>query len=118
MADVFTRQMLPFTMAPQKADGSDVDVDNDSIVYASSDETVLRVQDLSADNHSGNVFPVAGGDARVSVTFDADMGAGVVTITGVSPIVHVTVDPAESQASTFTFTFGAPIDKPVTPPAP
>jgi hypothetical protein len=118
MADVNTDQMLPFTLAPLKDDGTPADIDNASVVYASSDETVMRVQDLTADNLSGNAFPVSAGTARVSVTFDADTGAGVNTITGVSEDVHVTLGPS-AQATHFTFTFSAPVPKtPVPPPGP
>jgi hypothetical protein len=118
MADVNTDQMLPFTLAPLKDDGTPADIDNTSVVYASSDETVMRVQDLTADNLAGNVFPVAAGAARVSVTFDADVGAGVSTITGVSEDVNVTLGPS-AQATHFTFTFGAPVPKTgPTPPGP
>jgi hypothetical protein len=119
MATVFTDQTLPFTLVITKADGTPAVVDDTSIVYASSDETVLRVVGLAADNLSGSVDSVASGTARVSVTADADTGAGVVTITGVSEDVIVSVDPA-ALASAFSFTFGPPVPKtpPVTPPGP
>ncbi len=110
MADVNTDFMLPFTMTPERPDGTPVPIDDASIVYASSDETVLQVRDLSTDSHTGNVFPVAAGTARISVTFDADTSGGVVTITGVSEDVNVTLGPS-SLADHFTFTFGAPVPK-------
>lgn len=115
MADVNTDQTLPFTLSPLKPDGTPGTVDPVSVVYASSDATVLTVENLSTDKLSGDVLTVAIGVARITVTADADLGAGVKTITGVSEDVNVTLGPL-SMASTFTFTFGPPVAKPVTPP--
>jgi len=78
-------------------------------VWASSDETVLSVTPAS-DGMSALVATVAPGTARVTVTADADLGSGTKTITGVSPDVDVTQG-ASFQASTFVFTFGAPVQK-------
>jgi hypothetical protein len=111
MATMTDTQMLPFTLQPMKADGTPASVQAGSVVYASSDETVMTVTGLSADQLSGNVSAVAeGGPARITVQADADLGAGVVTITGVSEDVTVTADPA-NLASTFTFTFGPAVPK-------
>jgi len=117
MADVTTDDAsLPFTLGVTKPDGSPATVDN--IVYASSDETVLRMGVLAANNLSGSVDIVAEGTARVTVTGDADHGSGVHTITGVSEDVHVSTGPS-SMASTFSFTFGTPVPKvPAPPPGP
>lgn len=78
-------------------------------VWASSDETVLSVVP-AADGMSAVVDTVAPGTARVSVTADADLGAGTKTITGVSEDVNVTLG-TSSLASVMTFSFGAPVDK-------
>jgi hypothetical protein len=119
MADVNTDQTLPFTLTPLKPDGTPGAVDTASVVYASSDETVLTVGNLSADKMSGDVGTVAAGVARITVTADADLGDGVKPITGVSEDVNVTTGPL-SMASTFSFTFGPPVDKvtPTPPPGP
>jgi hypothetical protein len=77
-------------------------------VWASSDETVLTVT-ASVDGMSAVVDSVAPGTARVTVSADADMGAGVVSITGVSEDVNVTNG---SVASVMTLNLGAPVDKP------
>lgn len=80
-------------------------------VWASSDETVLTVV-AAADGMSAAVNTVApGGPARISVTADADLGAGVATITGVSEDVMVTLGPSNA-ASQMTLTLGAPVAKP------
>jgi len=110
MATMNTSQMLPFTLQPVKADNTPAEVQVGSIVYASSDETVMTITGLSADQLSGNASAVAEGVARMTVQADADLGAGVVTITGVSEDVTVTADPA-NLASSFTFTFGPPVPK-------
>lgn len=61
----------------------------DDIVWASSDETVLSVVP-DADGMGFQASIVApGGPARIVVTGDADRGAGVETITGVSDDVTV-----------------------------
>jgi hypothetical protein len=108
MADLNTDQNLPFTLAITNAHGQPAPVDGVP-VYASSDETVLTV-DHAVDGMSGVVNSVAPGTARITVTADADTGAGTVTITGVSEDVHVTAGPSFA-ASSFKFTFGAPVDK-------
>lgn len=79
-------------------------------VWASSDETVLAVTP-SSDGMSALVDTVAPGTARVSVTVDADRGAGIETVVGVSEDVNVTQG-ASSKASVITFDFGTPVDKP------
>lgn len=116
MADVNTDQNLPFTLAITNAHGDPAPVDGVP-VYASSDETVVKVT-AAADGMSGTVDTVAASPtpARITVTADVDMGAGVTTITGVSEDIHVTQGPS-FLASTFAFTFGAPVDKVVPPPA-
>jgi hypothetical protein len=77
-------------------------------VYATSDATVLTVTP-AADGMSGTLAAVAvptGQDtatAHFTITADADLGAGVVTITGVSDNVVVSRNP-NAAASTFTIT--------------
>lgn len=108
MANVNTDQNLPFTLGITNAHGQPATVDG-APVYASSDETVLQVQ-AAADGMSGVVATVAPGTARVTVTADADVGTGTKTITGVSEDVVVTQGPSFA-ASSFSFAFGAPVDK-------
>lgn len=79
-------------------------------VWASSDETVASVTPAS-DGMSAIVDTVGPGVARVSVTADADLGAGVSTITGVSEDINVTIGP-NSTASIMTLDLGTPADKP------
>jgi hypothetical protein len=83
-------------------------------VWASSDATVITAT-AAADGMSGVVDTVAPGTARITVTADADLGAGVVTLTGVSDDIVVTLGPSH-VASVMTLTLGPPADKVVAPP--
>jgi len=114
--DAFTDQVF------KQADGSDPSltitdsrgrpaVVEGAPIWASSDETVLRATP-AADGMSAAIETVGpGGPARISVSADADLGAGVQTITGVTEDITVTVNPG-SVASVMTLNLGAPVDKP------
>lgn len=109
MADINTDQRFDnVALAITNSRGNPAQVDGVP-VWASSDETVLAVTPAD-DGMSAMVDTVGPGTARISVTADADTGSGTKTITGVSEDVNVTLGPS-SQASNFTFTFGAPVDK-------
>lgn len=109
MADVTTDQFFPnVTLAITDAQGRPASVEG-APVWASSDETVLQVVP-SVDGMSAEVNTVAPGTARVTVSADADLGAGVQTITGVSEDVNVTNG---NVAAVMTLTLGAPADKPI-----
>lgn len=109
MADIFTTQNFPnVTLSITNALGNPAAVDGVP-VWASSDETVLTVL-AGVDGMSAIVDTVAPGIARISVSADADLGAGVVPLTGVSEDVNVTLDPAQ-QASVMTLSLGAPAAK-------
>src|SRR3954470_12492687 len=105
MANANTSQKFQPTLVITNASGAPAAVDGVP-VWASSDETILTVT-ASADGMSAEVPCISPGTARISVTADADLGAGVITITGVSEDVVVTVDPA-NLASVMTLNLGAP----------
>lgn len=111
MADVNTDQFYDaVTLSITNSHGASAPVDGVP-VWASSDETVLTVV-AAADGMSAVVNTVApGGPARISVTADADTGAGVTTLTGVSEDVMVTLGPSNA-ASVMTLSLGAPVAKP------
>src|SRR4051812_47455218 len=116
MADVTTDQNFPsVTLSITDSHGQPAAVDG-APVWASSDETVLTVTP-AADGMSAAVDTVAPGAARVSVSADADLGAGTQSITGVSEVVNVTLG-ASHLASVMTLTLGAPADKAAPPPGP
>lgn len=85
-------------------------------VWASSDGTIIQVNP-AADGMSAQVPCISAGVARFTITADADLGAGVQTITGVSEDITVSTDPNQ-LASTFTITLGAPVPKAAPPAGP
>jgi len=109
MADITTAQNFPsVTLAITDASGAPAGVDGVP-VWASSDETVLSVV-AGADGMSAVVSSVAPGTARITVSADADLTTGIVTITGVSEDVNVT-QAAAPLAANMTLTLGSPADK-------
>lgn len=109
MANLLNTQEAPVSIAITNSQGNPAPVDGVP-VWASSDETVVTVV-AADDGMSARVIAgVPGGPARVTVTADADMGAGVTTIQGVTEDITVTLDPAQ-QASVITLTVGAPVPK-------
>jgi hypothetical protein len=110
MADINTDQSYPnVALAITDTKGRVARVDGVP-VWASSDETVLTVVP-AADGMSAAVDTVAPGVARITVTADADLGEGVIEITGVSEDVNVVLGPS-SQATTLALNLGEPVAKP------
>ena len=110
MADITTDEFFPnATLAITTAAGQPASVDGVP-VWASSNDTVLAVN-VAADGMSASVVTVAPGTARISVSADADLGAGTQTITGVSEDINVTLG-ASNTASVMTLTLGAAAPKP------
>lgn len=109
MADITTDDNFPnVTLSITNARGDPAPVEGVP-VWASSDETVVRVT-AAADGMSAVVDTVAAGTARVTVSADADLGAGTTTLVGVSEDINVTVGP-NSVASVMTLSLGAPAPK-------
>ena len=110
MATMNSSQRFSVTVSTPRADGTEADVQN--MVWASSDETIVTVA-MDAGGKTGFVNAVAASDntARVVMTCDADLGAGVLTLTGTSEDITVTQDPA-TQAQSISIVFGAPEAKP------
>ena len=109
--DTNTDFNLPVSVQIKNSRGQDAPATD--VIWASSDETVLRVVPTDPPDPTSRsmvVQTVAVGSARVTVTADADIGAGVATITGVSEVVNVADGPG-SVASTIAFTFGTPVPK-------
>lgn len=109
MADINTDQNFPsVTLTITNSAGQPASVDGVP-VWASSDATILTVA-AAADGMSAVVNTVAPGVGRITVTADADLGAGVTTITGVSEDINVTLGPSH-LASVMTLNLGAPAAK-------
>jgi len=77
-------QQVTYTIAPKDSKGRPAELDGVP-VWAVSDETVLAIEP-AADGLSAVVKAQAPGSARVSVTGDADMGAGIEPIIGTDDI--------------------------------
>lgn len=101
-----TEQFLPFTIELKDGKGRPKDYEGDP-VFASSDETVATVE--MVDRANGKVNSGIPGTATVTVSVDADLGAGVQTIIGTMD-VEVTLDP-RTGARIMTLTPGAAADK-------
>jgi len=113
MTDFSTEQVLPISFKVVDGRGRTVKLDGDPIA-ASSDETVVTIGAMTNDGSntwSGEVNSVAPGDARVTVSGDADLGEGVQTVTGILEVT-VTLDPRTSARIT-DIEAGTPTDKPV-----
>ncbi len=119
MANITTDQNFPNVLLNiTNSRGNPASVDGVP-VWSSSDDTVVMAMP-AADGMSAVVNTVApsandaGGNplpSRITVTADADLGAGVVTITGVSEDIFVTLGTA-TRASVITLNLGTPADKP------
>lgn len=119
MADINTSQQFQPVLMVTNAAGQPATVQPGSVVWASSDPTVISVTADPANEMAATAPAVAPNQvdasnnpipARITVTADADLGAGVVTLTGVSDDIFVTLDPA-AQASVMTITLGAAVPK-------
>jgi hypothetical protein len=75
-------------------------------VWASSDETVIKVINIAADGMSVTIAGVASGNGRVTMQADADLGAGIENITG---LLEYTITPG--QATTIELTGGEITDQ-------
>ena len=97
-------QKFPFTIAPKTSKGKSVDVDGVPSVSVVSGDVTL---DVAADGKSG--FIISGdnpGVSQVLIEADADLGAGVVTI---SEVIQVTVNGA--LAANLGVSLGDAVDK-------
>lgn len=110
MADVTTDQHFP-SVALTITDAKNRPAKVDGVpIWASSDETVITVV-AATDGMSADIETVAPGTARVTVTADADLGAGVTTITGVTEDINVTPG-TSTAAALMALNLGAAVDKP------
>jgi len=99
-------QQILLTLAPKDRRGETAPVDGIP-TWASSDETLLAVLP-AADGMSALVKAVGPlGDGRVTATADADLGDGVVPITGAADF---TVTPG--QATVLELAAGSPEEQP------
>lgn len=107
--DALTQQLAQANITITKANGQPGQVDGVPI-WSSSDETVV-IATAAPDGMSAEIETIAPGTARISVSADADLGSGTVTITGVSEDIVVTQNP-NTQATSVAIGLGAFADKP------
>ena len=98
-------QQVNYTISPRNRKGGPAAVDGIP-EWAVSDETVMSVVP-APDGMSALVVAVAPGTARVVVTADADLGAGVEPLIGTD---DVTVTPG--TATTLALSAGTPQEQP------
>lgn len=104
-------QTIDATATPVDAGGGTRSIEAGSAKWASSDEAVATVAADPANELHAIITPVAVGTCTISVTGDADLGAGVTTITGSGDLEVIA-----GEATGFTLAFGNPQPKPA--PAP
>jgi len=106
-------QQVDLSVAFTDAAGNPAPVDG-APVWSSSDETVLTVT-ASADGMTATAVTTGKlGQAQISVTGDADLGAGTTSVAGT---LDVTVQASAAVAANIGA--GTPTDKvPATPPTP
>lgn len=113
MASFTTEQYLPVTFKIVDGRGRPAPVEGTPVV-ASSDETVAtcsEVTDAGDGSWDFSLNSVAEGTARIAVTADADLGAGISEIIGTLD-VEVTTDPRTAER-TIELTAGTPSDEPL-----
>lgn len=106
---VGNNQTIDCTATPVKADGSAAAIEAGSAKWATSDEANVPVTVDPANELHATFTPAAAftGTVDVTVTGDADLGAGVTTITGTGQLEVIA-----GEATGFTLAFGNPAPKP------
>jgi hypothetical protein len=107
MAEMTTTQQVKGKLQPVDRLGAPAPVQAGSVSFSSSNETVIVPQKNPDDELEVTVVAKGPGTAELSYSADADLGEGVVTITG--KVVFL-IQPA--QAAGFGIIFGAPEEQP------
>ncbi len=100
-----TVQKVPLTCAFVDASGAPAVVDGIP-TWSSSDPAICEIINVSADGLSCEASSVAIGTAQVSVSADADMGAGVRAVVGV-----LDIEVLAAEAVSAAISAGAPVLK-------
>lgn len=109
MATFTTEQSLPVSFKIVDGRGRPASIEGDPIL-ASSDETVATCSAATQSNGSWlfEVASVSEGEARISVTADADVSEDINNVVGILDVV-VVLD-ARTSARTIELTAGEPVD--------
>ena len=103
---VGTNQLIDATASPVDATGAAAAVEAGSAVWTSSNTAVATIEVDATNELHVNIVPVSTGMTTISVTGDADLGAGVVTVTGSADLEVIS-----GEAAGFTLAFGNPAPK-------
>lgn len=106
-ATITDTQFIEGTLETVNKKGQPAPVELGSIEYSSSNEAVFTVTENADDEKKFTVTAVGAGTGQLNYSADADLGEGVVTISGFTDII---VTPG--QATGFNVTFGTPQEQP------
>ena len=90
-APISNTQKVDFEYAPPvDVDGQPADVQDGSVVQSTSDASVATVTPDATNPYKGTITSVGKGTCQITITADADLGDGTVTISGEPIDVTVT----------------------------
>lgn len=104
-----TTQQVTGTLAPVDKKGNPAPVDEGSVEITSSDDSVFTVERDENDEKKFKLVAKGPGTAQLDYSADADMGDGVVEISG-----FTAVEVLPAQAVGFGIQFGEPEEQPET----
>jgi hypothetical protein len=114
-AELTATQQATITYAnPKDKKGNDAPVEAGSLVWKSSDETVVAMQSVTENPIVGRIVCGLMGTCEIWPEADADLGSGVKTILGEKVAVHVVAGEASAIGSPV---LGTPEEQPDAPPA-
>lgn len=93
-------------VTPTNKKGNPAPVEAGSVSYSSSDESIAVVEEDPNDETKFKIVAKGVGVAQVDVSADADLGEGVITVTG-----FVAVEVLPAGATGFGITLGTPTDQ-------
>lgn len=106
-ATITDTQFITGTLSTVNKKGQPAPVELGTIEYSSSNEAVFTVAEDATNENGFTVTAVGAGTAQLNYSADADLGEGLVSITG---FTDITVTPA--QATGFTVAFGEAQEQP------
>lgn len=106
-------QFVDGQLTPVNKKGKPAPVETGTVEYSSSNEAVFTVEEDASDETKFKVVAVGAGTAQLNYSADADLGQGVVPISGFTDI-EVTA----AQAVTFNVKFEEPKEQEETPTPP
>jgi hypothetical protein len=101
----FPQQRIPFTLQPVDRKGNPAAVEAGTVEYWTDDEAVATVEEDPTNELAGAIITTGVGVTQLNYTADADLGEGVVAISGFDAI-----EVKPEAAVGFGITFGEPQD--------